>query len=176
MDLDLPQILALAELIQTSVAQLVAEASRAKAAPNGHDAPPNGHGDAALNGHGNAPPNGHTNGLNGHANRTKPPPAPAPAAALRRPSLQIVAAAAQLIALVRPPAQSVMDAATAYHLSAALRLVVEAHIVEAVREEGRGAQRALHVQRIGALTGVDQHKLGALCADPHGRHPSRTHR
>ncbi|OCB88362.1 S-adenosyl-L-methionine-dependent methyltransferase [Sanghuangporus baumii] len=45
----------------------------------------------------------------------------------------IVSAAAQLAALVRPPAQVLLEVATGFALSAALRLVVEANVPEVIR-------------------------------------------
>lgn len=51
----------------------------------------------------------------------------------REAALTIASAAAQLAALVRPPEQVLLEVATGFTLSAALRLAVEAHIPEIIR-------------------------------------------
>ncbi|KAI5117935.1 hypothetical protein M0805_009443 [Coniferiporia weirii] len=86
--------------------------------------------------------------------------------ASRTPVLNIVAATSQLSALVRPPVQAVMEAATGYHLSAALRLVVEANVVEVIRARGTSldddSPPALHASEIARLCGVDSRKLARI--------------
>lgn len=94
----------------------------------------------------------------------------------------IVSASAQLSALVRSPEEVIMDFATAvsekrlqrtmpfvvdicysrpqYHVSAALRLITEASVPEAVSKLTRLRIHAPHVREIAAICGVDAEKLG----------------
>ncbi|KAH9947601.1 O-methyltransferase [Amylocystis lapponica] len=79
-----------------------------------------------------------------------------------KPSLQIVAAASQLIALVRTPERYLMDMSTAHQLSSCLRVVVETNVPEILREKGKGPKKALHVKEIGAYNHVNSWKLGRV--------------
>ncbi|GBE84991.1 4-O-methyltransferase 1 [Sparassis crispa] len=79
-----------------------------------------------------------------------------------KPSLQIVAAASQLIALARTPERYLMDLSTAHQLSSSLRVVVETNVPEILREKGKGPKKALHVKDIGTYNGVNHLKLGRV--------------
>ncbi|KAL6307776.1 O-methyltransferase [Sparassis latifolia] len=79
-----------------------------------------------------------------------------------RPSLQIVAAASQLIALVRTPERYLMDVANGHVLSECLRTTVDVNVPEIIREFGKGPQRTLHVTEIGAVNHVNPSKLGRV--------------
>ncbi|KAH9932971.1 O-methyltransferase [Fomitopsis serialis] len=79
-----------------------------------------------------------------------------------KPSLEVVAAASQLIALVRTPERYLMDMSTAHQLSASLRVVVETHVVEILREKGKGPKKALSAEEIGAYNHVNHLKLARV--------------
>jgi hypothetical protein len=68
----------------------------------------------------------------------------------------ITAAAAQLVAAVRPPTATAMFAITEYQISSALRSAIQMHIPEIVREAG---PQGIHVNDIAAKIGVDSNKL-----------------
>ncbi|CCM00235.1 uncharacterized protein FIBRA_02264 [Fibroporia radiculosa] len=79
-----------------------------------------------------------------------------------KPSLQVVAAASQLIALVRTPERYLMDISTGHQLSSSLRVVVETNVPEILREKGKGPKRALHVKEISTYNGVNHLKLSRI--------------
>lgn len=79
-----------------------------------------------------------------------------------KPSLQVVAAASQLIALVRTPERYLMDMSTAHQLSSSLRVVVETNVPEILREKGKGPKKALDIKEIGAYNHVNHLKLGRI--------------
>jgi hypothetical protein len=68
----------------------------------------------------------------------------------------VVAAAYQIIATVTPPMETIMLSAPAMYLSASLGVVDEANIADVLKEAG---PQGLHVNDIGAQTGVDSDKL-----------------
>lgn len=69
----------------------------------------------------------------------------------------IVAAAEQLIALVKLPYISLCDGVMAYHLPACLAFAEDANLVEILREAGPAG---LHVNAIAAKIGIPSVKLG----------------
>ncbi|KAI0346013.1 S-adenosyl-L-methionine-dependent methyltransferase [Trametopsis cervina] len=73
----------------------------------------------------------------------------------------IVAAAAQLIAAVRPPQYSLGAHAVQHHVSSCLRAVSELHVSEIIRENGAGP-KGLHVNEIAAVTKTDPSKLARV--------------
>ena len=75
-------------------------------------------------------------------------------------SSRIVAAAYQMIALVRPPALSVMVLSMQYYVPAGIKFVVDAHIPEILREAGPGGA---HVEDISRVNGADPQKIGMFC-------------
>ncbi|KAI0717310.1 S-adenosyl-L-methionine-dependent methyltransferase [Fomitopsis betulina] len=79
-----------------------------------------------------------------------------------KPSLEVVAAASQLVALVRTPERYLMDLSTAHQLSTSLRVAVETHVVEILREKGKGPKKALSAKEIGALNHVNHLKLARV--------------
>ncbi|PCH35121.1 S-adenosyl-L-methionine-dependent methyltransferase [Wolfiporia cocos MD-104 SS10] len=79
-----------------------------------------------------------------------------------KPSLQVVAAASQLIALVRTPERYLMDMSTAHQLSSSLRVVVETNVVEILREKGKGPKKALDIREISGYNRVNHQKLGRV--------------
>ncbi|KZT01060.1 S-adenosyl-L-methionine-dependent methyltransferase [Laetiporus sulphureus 93-53] len=79
-----------------------------------------------------------------------------------KPSLEVVAAASQLIALVRTPERYLMDMSTAHQISSSLRVVVETHVTEIIREKGKGAMKSLHIKEISAYNHVNYLKLGRV--------------
>jgi len=79
-----------------------------------------------------------------------------------KPSLQIVAAASQIVATVRTPERYLMDLATGFHVSASLWTAAETHVVEVLREFGKGPNKALSLQEISALNHVNPSKLGRV--------------
>ncbi|KAI0941969.1 hypothetical protein AcW1_009688 [Taiwanofungus camphoratus] len=78
------------------------------------------------------------------------------------PSLKVVAAASQLIALVRTPERYLADMATGHQLCSSLRVAVETHVTEILREKGKGPQKALHITEIGTYNKVNYYKLGRV--------------
>ncbi|KZT70030.1 O-methyltransferase [Daedalea quercina L-15889] len=79
-----------------------------------------------------------------------------------KPSLEVVAAASQLVALVRTPERYLMDISTAHQLSTSLRVVVETHVVEILREKGQGPKKSLSAKEIGAYNHVNHLKLARV--------------
>ncbi|KAA1468517.1 O-methyltransferase [Dentipellis sp. KUC8613] len=72
---------------------------------------------------------------------------------------QIVAAASQLIAAVRPPPLTIISLGFSFHVPAALRIAVESHAAEFLREAGlQGA----HVKDIAKPTNIDPAKLARI--------------
>ncbi|THG97673.1 hypothetical protein EW026_g4370 [Hermanssonia centrifuga] len=73
----------------------------------------------------------------------------------------VVAAAAQLIASIRPPASTIVITAIQFHVPSCLRAAVELHAAEVLRDAGL---QGLHVKSIAAPTGVYSGKLGTKLA------------
>ncbi|GJE87393.1 S-adenosyl-L-methionine-dependent methyltransferase [Phanerochaete sordida] len=71
----------------------------------------------------------------------------------------IVSAAYQLICSVRSPMASLVSVATQYKVSAALRVALEANVVEALREAG---PKGAHVSEIAKASCVDPGKLARI--------------
>ncbi|KAA1468506.1 O-methyltransferase [Dentipellis sp. KUC8613] len=74
-------------------------------------------------------------------------------------SSQIVAAASQLIATVRPPTMTVFSTGLSFHIPSALRVAVETHVAEVLREAGSGGA---HVKEIAKPANVDPYKLARI--------------
>ncbi|KAA1470803.1 S-adenosyl-L-methionine-dependent methyltransferase [Dentipellis sp. KUC8613] len=72
---------------------------------------------------------------------------------------QIIAAASQLLAVVRPPPMSVIAVGFSFHIPASLRVVLEAHVAEILREAGSGGA---HVKDIAKHSNVDPAKLARI--------------
>ncbi|KAA1468515.1 S-adenosyl-L-methionine-dependent methyltransferase, partial [Dentipellis sp. KUC8613] len=72
---------------------------------------------------------------------------------------RIVAAASQLITAVRPPPLSITYLGFSYHVPAALRVAVEAHVTEFLRDAGNGGA---HVKDIAKATNIDPYKLARV--------------
>ncbi|KAF9492857.1 S-adenosyl-L-methionine-dependent methyltransferase [Pleurotus eryngii] len=72
-------------------------------------------------------------------------------------SLLATSAASQLIATLKLPGLVLLDRANAFHVSSALRIVVETGVVEILREAG---PKGLHVADIASKVGVDSTILG----------------
>ncbi|TFY71901.1 hypothetical protein EVG20_g1114 [Dentipellis fragilis] len=72
---------------------------------------------------------------------------------------QIVAAASQLIAAVRPPPLTVMSLGLSFYIPASLRVVVDAHVAEFLRDAGSAGA---HVTEIAKLTNIDPSKLARI--------------
>ncbi|TFY59841.1 hypothetical protein EVG20_g7636, partial [Dentipellis fragilis] len=70
---------------------------------------------------------------------------------------RIVAAASQLIAAVRPPPLSITYLGFSYHVPAALRVAVEAHAAEFLRDAG---SEGAHVKDIAESINIDPYKFG----------------
>ncbi|KAI0695021.1 O-methyltransferase [Cytidiella melzeri] len=71
----------------------------------------------------------------------------------------IVAAAAQLTAFVRAPPVSAVATALQFHLPACMRVAVENHVVEILRDAG---PQGLHVRDIAAPTKINHEKLARI--------------
>ncbi|KAF8953241.1 O-methyltransferase [Flammula alnicola] len=71
----------------------------------------------------------------------------------------IVSAAAQLIAIVQPAPVTLMTTAIQVHVSSALRVAVDANVVEILREAG---PQGLHVNKISEKNGINSGKLGRI--------------
>ncbi|KAI0267887.1 S-adenosyl-L-methionine-dependent methyltransferase [Gloeopeniophorella convolvens] len=82
----------------------------------------------------------------------------------------IVAAAFQIIAAVRTPRDTIQDYAPAMHLSAALGLIDEADVADAIKE---GGAQGLHVKAISTKTGVDSATLARVLRYLASRHVFR---
>lgn len=74
-------------------------------------------------------------------------------------SALITAAAAQIIATIRPPFLHVATTAILFNISAALRVAEEAHVAEILRAAG---PNGLHIKDIAVPSGVDPDKLARL--------------
>ncbi|KAA1468514.1 O-methyltransferase [Dentipellis sp. KUC8613] len=72
---------------------------------------------------------------------------------------QVVAAASQLIAAVRPPPLTIISMGYSFYVPAALRVVVEAHVSEFLREAGK---QGAHVKDIAKPTDIDPAKLARI--------------
>lgn len=79
--------------------------------------------------------------------------------ALSKTISHVIAAASQLIALVKPAPLIVTEGSLSFYLSASLQVAVEANIPEILREAG---PQGLHVKDIGYKSGVDPHKIGRI--------------
>ncbi|KAF8181637.1 S-adenosyl-L-methionine-dependent methyltransferase [Pholiota molesta] len=71
----------------------------------------------------------------------------------------IIAAASQLIAMVRPAPMSLLTTSMQFHVSSALRVAVDTNVVEILREAG---PQGLHVTEISARNNTDPSKLGRI--------------
>ncbi|KAJ6601633.1 O-methyltransferase [Mycena sp. CBHHK59/15] len=71
----------------------------------------------------------------------------------------IVAAASQLVATVRPPAQSVVDNSLAFHLSSCMRAAVESNMVEIIREAGT---QGIHADDVAKRNKTDPLKVSRI--------------
>ncbi|KAF8990766.1 O-methyltransferase [Cyathus striatus] len=71
----------------------------------------------------------------------------------------IIAAASQLIATVRHPAQTVIDNSAAFHLGTSLRAVIETNIVEIIRD---GGSMGVHVDEVAKKTNTDPLKIARI--------------
>ncbi|KAI0697894.1 O-methyltransferase [Cytidiella melzeri] len=71
----------------------------------------------------------------------------------------IVSAAAQLVAVVRPPAVGMITQALSFHVSSCLRTAIRLHVPEILREAG---PKGLHVSNIAAPTNTDSGKLARV--------------
>ncbi|KAI5123841.1 hypothetical protein M0805_009133 [Coniferiporia weirii] len=76
--------------------------------------------------------------------------------AVLQASANIVAAAAQLTAIVRPPTLTLWTTALAFHVPSALRLASETNTVEILREAG---PQGLHVDKIAKKANTNANKL-----------------
>ncbi|KAA1472201.1 O-methyltransferase [Dentipellis sp. KUC8613] len=72
---------------------------------------------------------------------------------------QIVAAASQLIAAVRAPPLTVMSLGLSFYIPASLRVAVDAHVAESLRDTGHAGS---HVTDIAKLTNIDPNKLARI--------------
>lgn len=71
----------------------------------------------------------------------------------------VIAAAAQLIALIKPVPLTAVEGALSFHLSTSLQVVVTANIPEILREAG---PQGLHIRDIATRCGSDPHKIGRI--------------
>ncbi|CAK5264086.1 unnamed protein product, partial [Mycena citricolor] len=72
---------------------------------------------------------------------------------------QIVAAASQMIAMVRTPVETVMEYSMLYHLPSCLRAAIESNVVEIV---GRAGPKGIHIHDIARINGTSPQKLGRI--------------
>ncbi|KAF9457595.1 O-methyltransferase [Collybia nuda] len=79
----------------------------------------------------------------------------------------IAAAAIQLIACVLPPQESVIQITSGHMKSAALRVSIQCHVAEILRDAG---PEGMHVDKIASKTGVDGTKLARLLRSLANRH------
>ncbi|KAF7367843.1 O-methyltransferase [Mycena sanguinolenta] len=70
---------------------------------------------------------------------------------------QIVAAASQLIAMVRSPVQTIMEDSLLFHLPSCMRAAVESNMVEIIRESGA---QGIHANDIAKINNTDPVKAG----------------
>ncbi|KAJ7872023.1 S-adenosyl-L-methionine-dependent methyltransferase [Mycena leptocephala] len=73
--------------------------------------------------------------------------------------LKIVSAAAQIIALVRPPSLSMFAYALQFHVSTAIRIAIITHTAEILRD---GGMQGKHVEEIAKPTNIDPAKLARV--------------
>ncbi|KAJ7511474.1 S-adenosyl-L-methionine-dependent methyltransferase [Mycena galericulata] len=71
----------------------------------------------------------------------------------------IVSAASQLISMVRPPPLTMIAQALQFHVSVAIRLAIETHVAEILREAGSNGK---HAKEIAKPTNVDPGKLARI--------------
>ncbi|KIM80118.1 hypothetical protein PILCRDRAFT_535803 [Piloderma croceum F 1598] len=71
----------------------------------------------------------------------------------------VIAAASQLIALVKPPPRTIVESGLLFHLPASLQVVVTANLTEILREAG---PQGLHIKDIGERCGSDPQKIGRI--------------
>ncbi|KAI0341312.1 O-methyltransferase [Trametopsis cervina] len=71
----------------------------------------------------------------------------------------LVSAAAQLIAVVRPPPLSGVISSLQFHISSCLRVAIENHVIEILRDSG---PQGLHVRDIAAPSKVNPEKLARV--------------
>ncbi|KAI0262997.1 S-adenosyl-L-methionine-dependent methyltransferase [Gloeopeniophorella convolvens] len=79
----------------------------------------------------------------------------------------IVAAATQLLAAVRPPADSLFDHASGMHMAASLGLAVDVDLADVLKEAGPDG---LHVNDIGSAVSVEPSKLSRVLRHLATRH------
>ncbi|KAJ7787340.1 hypothetical protein B0H14DRAFT_2629516 [Mycena olivaceomarginata] len=71
----------------------------------------------------------------------------------------IVAAASQLIAIVRPPVQTIMENSLLFHLSSCMRAAIESNMVEIIREAGT---KGIHADDIAKINNTDPVKTSRI--------------
>ncbi|KAJ7783463.1 S-adenosyl-L-methionine-dependent methyltransferase [Mycena maculata] len=69
-------------------------------------------------------------------------------------------AAMQLSSTLLPPSLTLYHGGAGHYTSAALRVVIECHVAEILREAVLNGKQGLHAKKIDAFTGVDSVKLG----------------
>ncbi|KAJ7939652.1 O-methyltransferase, partial [Mycena leptocephala] len=74
----------------------------------------------------------------------------------------IVAAASQLIAMVRSPVETMIENGLLFHLPACIRAAVESNMVEIVREAIRYDNLGIHVDDIAKMNNTDPNKAGRI--------------
>ncbi|KAJ6501155.1 O-methyltransferase [Mycena vitilis] len=72
---------------------------------------------------------------------------------------RIVAAASQLIAMVRSPVQTIMENSLVFHLPSCMRAAIESDMVEIVRESGN---RGIHANEIAKINHTDPVKAARI--------------
>ncbi|KDQ14194.1 hypothetical protein BOTBODRAFT_174982 [Botryobasidium botryosum FD-172 SS1] len=80
-------------------------------------------------------------------------------AATHQASLTLVAACRQIIASVMVPTTYVHEIAMAFHYSVAIRVAIEAHVAEALRDAG---DKGLHVNEIAKYSNINPEKLARM--------------
>ncbi|KAF8185273.1 O-methyltransferase [Mycena galopus ATCC 62051] len=80
---------------------------------------------------------------------------------------QIVAAASQLIAMVRSPVQTIMENSLLFHLPSCLRAAVESNMVETIRESGTKGIHANDIAKINNTDPVKAARILRLLANHH---------
>ncbi|KAJ7611513.1 O-methyltransferase [Mycena polygramma] len=71
----------------------------------------------------------------------------------------IVAAASQLIAMVRSPVQTIMENSLLFHLPSCMRAAIESNMVEIIRESG---SRGIHANEIAKINNTDPVKAARI--------------
>ncbi|KAJ7890328.1 O-methyltransferase [Mycena leptocephala] len=79
----------------------------------------------------------------------------------------IVAAASQLIAIVRPPVQTIMENSLLFHLSSCMRAAIESNTVEIIREAGTKGIHADDIAKINNTDPVKASRILRLLANHH---------